>query len=872
MIFSSDKPSRKLSAALTACLLTVVALVAGIPNAQGQVVDPINNSEQLMSLNFRDAPVDQVLTTYSKLTGRTLLQMPNLKAKVTLVSNEKLTIRESLQAIESKLLMHNISLVPMGTKFIKVVQSQQASQAGMIINTGQPESALQEADQLVTQVIQLEHVEVSEVQGILQGLLHGFGKIQPLERSNCMLITATSINIKRIFDLLRILDQPIELNIETRVYELNYASAEEVASKLQELIEQVQADKKSKSSTRTAKISGVPSVRTPPGVIRARSSARPNSQMNAMVAAAGEMADRSMIRGDVKIVADDRTNIIFIFSRAENFAFFDRLIKVLDRQVSPEIITKVVALEYADAEEISTILNEFVGAASSDKNETRSGAATANTNSGKRSQALRDYVKKKASTRPRTSSTQETALGRLSPDTKILADKRTNSLLIMGRQGDVAALTNVIKHLDIILAQVLIEAVIVEVSLNKGIDYGVDWLQRSLTVYNQENTGPNGGIAVNQPVFSFAGGQKMGESANFQDASSLVDRAIPLASGGLSYYLTFFDLNIDAVIKMTASSDDARILSTPVILTTDNTEAKIIVGEQRPVVTSSSTTVGGEQRSAYEYKDIGIHLTVKPRVNPARYVVMEVAQSVDNVGGFEMIDGNRVPIITKRELEAQIAVKSGQTIVLGGLVNTDKRKSRTRVPILSNIPVLGALFRSDSKSDDRRELLVLITPYVMLSPEETMEQTERLHNASYSSETEWHQDWSGSPLSHKKKRKGLFARIFGKKDKEIRQPKPSKPGFEGDKIIKTGKTDNLSTPVETPSNLPPADNTVVEKPPLKTKPKPGFEGDSIIKKNEDGDAPAKKETALSKPDNSAVYREDITPRIDNKYLKETLPR
>ena len=775
--------SKRIALSLAICL-SLLASIA-MP-ARGQVVQPVGDSEQLISLNFRDAPLEQVLSFYCDLTGRTPLQMPNLNATVTLRSQGKLSKRESLQAIESILVMHNISLVPMGDKFLKIVQSQQASQTGMEINTGEPEGQMQESDQLVSQIVQLKHIGVSEVQGVLQSLLHGFGKIQPLERNNALLVTATSANIKRIFDILEVLDQPMDLRIETRVYELKYASAEDIKTKLSEFIEQVQEEQgQSGSASVQIRSQSANRRRTPPGVIRARRSNQQTSNNQAAQMAA--LADRGMIRGKVRIVADDRTNILFIFSQPENFTFLDRIVQVLDRQVSPQIATRVVALEYADAEDISSILNEFVGAVSSKDDSGRESGGEGEGTS--RSQALRDYIQQRANQRQRASAEEETALGRLSPDTKILADTRTNSLLLMGRQNDIEALMNVVENLDIILAQVLIEAVIVEVNLNKGNEYGIDWLQRSMTVYNEENAGPRGGVSVNQPVFSFAGGQQMGDSSNFQDASTLTDRSVALASGGLSYYLTSFDLNLDAVIKMAASSDDARILSTPVILTTDNTEAKIVVGEQRPVVTSSSTTIGGEQRSAYEYKDIGINLAVTPRVNPERYVVMEVAQNVDNVGGFETIDGNRVPIITKRELEAQIAVHSEQTIVLGGLVSTDKRKSRARVPILSSIPVLGALFRSDSNTDARRELLVLMTPYVMFSTEETLEQTKRLHEASYSSQTEWHEGWSGSEFSQQEKR-GFFSRLFGLGDDEP-EKRPKQPGFEGEKVVKSGDEDEM---------------------------------------------------------------------------------
>ena len=222
-------------------------------------------------------------------------------------------------------------------------------------------------------------------------------------------------------------------------------------------------------------------------------------------------------------------------------------------------------------------------------------------------------------------------------------------------------------------------------------------------------------------------------------------------SSGLTYFTTIFDLNIDAVIRMVASSSDAKILSTPVILTTDNTEAKIVVGEERPVVTSTSTSTAGQQTSAYEYRNIGINLTVTPRINPQRFVVMEIAQTADNLKDSTKIDGNDVPIITKREMKAQIAVPSRSTIALGGLVSNERRKSRAKIPILGDIPILGTLFRYDKDTDNRTELLVLLTPYVLTTPEEAQRETERLHSSTAVSQAKWYRGWSDSPLTRPSK-------------------------------------------------------------------------------------------------------------------------
>ncbi|MFH0879499.1 MAG: type II secretion system secretin GspD, partial [Lentisphaerota bacterium] len=681
---------------------------------QGQGVEEAGtdkSGQKLVSLSFRDAPLDQILQFYGDLTGRTMIKSPGINATITIKGQTRLTVPEALVALESVLAMNNVVLVPMGDKFFKVVQPSAARQEGMSLAKQVPEKGFTETDTLISQVITLKYIEIADAQAVIQSLIHGYGKIQPFERINSLLITDTASNLKRIMEVLELIDQPTELKVETRIYELKYAEAAKIASRLNELIADAQA-KEEKPRVAVAGIAPTPAA--PPGVIRARQPlVAPVETAEAAVEAA--LAEKGIIQGKVKIIADDRTNILIVISRPSNFIFFDKIVAVLDRPVEPEIIVRVVAMEYADAEQISGILNEFIGVA---KAETAAAAAAAGgqaagTTPAADAQAaaarsIEDFVKQRAAAedRLRNAGVEVSKIGQLSPNTKILADKRTNSLLLMGTKGDVAALEEVIDKLDIMLAQVLIEAVILEVNLSKSVQYGVDWLQRSMTIYQEQNKGPGGGISIRQPLASY-GGSWSKSVETFKDAS-LVDRTFQ-GGGGLSYFLTLNNLNLDAVIQMVANSGDARVLSTPVILTTDNTEASINSSEQRPVVTQTSTTEGGQVRSSYEYRDIGIKLKVKPRINPARYVVLDITQTADTPGEEVKIDNNSVPRIFKRELQASVAVQSRSTIVLGGLVQTDHKNARSKVPILGDIPILGALFREDSRSHTRTELLVLIT-------------------------------------------------------------------------------------------------------------------------------------------------------------------
>jgi general secretion pathway protein D len=683
-----------------------------------------------MSLSFEDAPLEQAVELYREWTGRTILKQADLSAKITL-KGRQLTQDEAKQAIETVLAMHGVALVPMGDKFLKVVPIANARQEGMGIKPFDSKEEYTEADTLMTQVIPLRYVVFSDVQPLIQHLIHAYGKVQHLERINSVLVTDTSANIARIVELIGMVDQPAE-KIEPRIYQLQYAEAGNVASKLKELVDAA----KTKKNEQTV-VAG--NVRSIPGVIRA-----PKTGAASPAAADSPAEQTEMIIGEVKFVSDERTNILIIFSKAANFDFFDKIIKVLDVPVDPAVVVETINLEYAEAEEIAGILNEFVGAAKESEKTKSSGTDKENKDGG-----MVETVREIARNAGRELSPEaQNAFGRLSADTKILSDERTNSLLLMGRKSDIEAIKKVIASLDVMLEQVLIEAAILSVGLDKSIQTGIQWVYQNIEgtdelVYEKTPYQDTNGIwhVFEKPVLQNNDLNRVGF-----DAASL---ATNMVGGALSYYGVFPSLNVKAIVSAAKKDGDARILSTPVVLTTDNTEATITVAEERPVITSSVTgTSSTSARSTYEYKTIGIDLTVTPHINPQRFVLMEIKQSADDVGGNVQIDGNDVPIISKREISATVAVQDKQTIVLGGLIRKASTDSTTKIPLLGDIPLLGWFFSTHNKSKDRQELVVLLTPYVLTNPEEASKETERRFNASDAKNTLWPHGWSQSPLAN----------------------------------------------------------------------------------------------------------------------------
>jgi general secretion pathway protein D len=704
------------------------ALLAAAFSAQAQ--------ENLISLSFEDAPLEQAVELYREWSGRTIIKQADLSARITL-KGRQLTQDEAKQAIETVLSMNGVALVPMGEKFLKVVPIANARQEGMEIKPFDAEQKYVAADQLITQVIPLRYVVFADVQPLIQHLVHGYGKIIEMARINSVLITDTSANIARIVELVGMVDQPAE-KIEPRIYQLRYAEAATVAGKLKELVEAA----KTKKGEQTV-VAG--DVRTIPGVIRA-------PRMEAGAVEPGAETQTEMIQGEVKLVSDDRTNIIIVFSKAANFSFFDNIIKVLDVPVDPAVIVEVINLEFAKAKEIAGILNEFVGAAKATE-KTKAPGATG-TGYAERSKTVEEVIEKVVEPAGlEISPAAKSAIGRLSADTKILSDERSNSLLLMGRKTDIEALKLVVASLDVMLEQVMIEAVILSVNLGDSLQTGVQW------VYDSQKDRDTDGDVL--PTQQFAG----------WDPTKLVTTNSILGSGALSYYGIFPDINLQALISAAKRDNNTRILSTPVVLTTDNTEATITVGEERPVISSSinsgSGTVndGYSARSTYEYRNIGITLTVTPNINPKGFVVMEITQTADDVGGEVSIDGNSVPIVSKREITATVAVQDRSTVVLGGLVRKSTTRSATKIPLLGDIPLIGWLFSSRNNADDRSELVVLLTPYVLTNPEQAQSEAARRYNASDAKNTLWPRGWSQSPLANDEPEPEKDTKKKKKKDK-----------------------------------------------------------------------------------------------------------
>ncbi len=285
-------------------------------------------------------------------------------------------------------------------------------------------------------------------------------------------------------------------------------------------------------------------------------------------------------------------------------------------------------------------------------------------------------------------------------DAKILADERTNSLLVFGTDDDIKSVKKVVEQIDLIQAQVLIEAIIMEVSLDDTRQVGVSSAQTQKRFLNNLS-----GFGGNNNGNFFGGGT----NGSFIQPSTL--------PGGFSYF-TSIGNNWQVALTAIATDGTVNVLSRPRIQTFHATEASLFVGDTVPYVTGTISDINGGNRSQYQQTQVGITLNVLPLINPDGLVVMDIQQNIEQLGVPTQIDGNDVPTTTKRQASAKVAVKDGETIILGGFISSTKSMSKSGIPYLKDIPGLGFLFRSKTDGNKRVELIVLMRPTVLRLPED----------------------------------------------------------------------------------------------------------------------------------------------------------
>jgi len=382
--------------------------------------------------------------------------------------------------------------------------------------------------------------------------------------------------------------------------------------------------------------------------------------------------------GGVKAIAHQPGNMLIVIGAPQIINEVAGVIEKLD--VAPESDSgrlQVRYLKHANAEDVAKVLNELVG-----------GQSSSETNTGQKKALFTGKV-------------------------KVVADKATNALLITADPSDIKSVGRIIDRLDIRRRQVLVEALIVEVSGNAIQRFGVEWMAAGGNTVGVQNFKNLGSIS-----------KAVADNAN---AASPVSTSAALASAaptGLTLGIVNKALSIGALLHALESDNDANVLSTPNLLTLDNEEAEIVVGKNVPFLTGQNVTQGGTANpfQTIERKDVGLTLRVTPQISDGDSVRLEIYQEISSVDGGTAAEGGI--ITSKRSIKTVVLANDGQMIVLGGLMRDDKASKVQRVPCIGAIPILGEPFKFTENQTTKTNLMVFLKPHIIKNGKQIEEITD----------------------------------------------------------------------------------------------------------------------------------------------------
>jgi type II secretory pathway component GspD/PulD (secretin) len=429
------------------------------------------------------------------------------------------------------------------------------------------------------------------------------------------------------------------------------------------------------------------------------------------------------------IQAIDSSGILVIRDHAENIRRMMEMIRLVDvTSLTATVEPEIIPIKYALAEDIASVLSSLTSGGGGGTTVGRGAGGTTGARTGARrgvsttssggygpggAQSGLSPLGARGATPTPTPAGGNTFAERLQNivnrvsggefqvlgEVKIIADARTNSLLIFAGREDMDMIKKIIAKLDVVLAQVLIEAIVMEVSLNDDLNYGISAAQRPKSFTDN---------------LSGFGAMLNGQFLNN------VTNAFPTGLGeGFSYFGKIGD-TWEVALKAIAKDSSINVLSRPRVQTSHAKLATLQVGDTVPYVTGTyfGYGVAGQSSSQYQQTFVGIQIDVTPLINQEGLVIMDIQQvNIEQLGTPTRIDGNDVPTTSKRYAAANVAVNDGETIILGGFISSTRSKSKQGVPILKDIPLLGALFSSTGKKNNRVELIVLMRPTVLRTPE-----------------------------------------------------------------------------------------------------------------------------------------------------------
>ncbi len=620
------------------------------------------------TLNLRDADVRAFIQDASRVTGRNFIIDGRVQGKVTVVSDRPLSRSEYFEVFLSTLRANGLVAIPTSNGAYRIQPAETAAaQPGKIGLSGAARN------QFITEVFRLRSIEASSAVDTLRPLVSREGSVTANRGANSLVVADYADNIRRIRSLLQRIDSD---GASTELIALKNANARDLATSLQQLI--------------TGSSGG------------------------------GENA-----RGGVAIVAIDSSNSLALRGDRGTVSRFAAIARDLDKRAASGAEVRVIWLQHADAAKLLPVLQQLVGQATiSGGGDSASSSASA-----------------PASTTPTPVSAPSSG-GRNAP--VIARYEGANAIIISAPSDMQRTLGDVVRQLDTRREQVLVEAIIVEISDTAARKLGVQFLLGGkpgsnipFAATNYSNAAPNiltiaGAVAARDlnTTTTTINGNTTTTTTNNPVSDQLAQAAVNSvlgAAGAFGGFATNVGNNgvFGAIINAVQQDNKSNILSTPSVVTLDNQEAKILVGQEVPITTGEK--LGNNFENAFrtvQRQNVGIQLEVKPQVNEGDAIKLFIRQEVSSIAGPVSNNGNDL-ILNKREIQTTVTVDDGQIVALGGLLDDNERRTIEKIPLLGDIPGLGQLFRSRAKSREKTNLMVFIRPTILRNAEDARKLAER---------------------------------------------------------------------------------------------------------------------------------------------------
>jgi general secretion pathway protein D len=639
-----------------------------------------------INLDFANTPLLNFVELMACITGRNFILTNDLKGEVKLISHQAVSASTAKVIFESVLETHGYTAVKIGSVW-KIIKIADAGNAPLSISEG---ANISRTDKVITHIIQLENVAVTDISSIVKDLSGKNAKIITYAPTNTMIITDNAANIYRVYEIITKMDVGTPKS-ERKIVTLNHATASDIEKIIKDLYE-IESTTPNKSNN--------------------SSSSRRKKKKKSKKAAASKGASATNVGNEgkyiEKIISDERTNSLIIIANAEAMTAVIDLVSELDVDVDPASRAQihVVYLEHAKAEDISQVLSNLSEGGSNARGTNRNNARGANRNNARG--ANRNNRAKSGGNKVEDGPTGgSSAVAAFDSGVRITSDENTNSLVIIATPDQIQYIKKVIEKLDIRRKQVFVEAVILELASDETMNVGAG--------AHMGTANDDGGLSI---LGAQLNGSSLGLSADLLTGMAMGVFGAPVSvdvSDGLGGSTTLSIPAFGIALNALQSNSAVNILSTPNILTTDNEEASIVVGRNIPFPVSTGRDNNNNPIVSFQREDVAITLKVTPQINESNYVTLTVFQEVQEVEeDSQGLDVSQAGFITsKRSADTTVVVQDNQTVVIGGLISSTDTEVETKVPLLGDIPLLGRLFRGKRISARKSNLLIFLTPHVI---------------------------------------------------------------------------------------------------------------------------------------------------------------